>query len=837
MKKLFNKIGFLFKFAYKNMLYHPLRTILLALGFLGISMTILLTGSMHEMMCSYFYGQIEEKYQETDMIIEVSDTGDSRFFSIRNFNEQNISNIIKSYDAFFEFDVLVDIDETQSYVHVYASSLDSLNHISKAEIIEDELLDNQVIVTRSFADGNDLIIGDQLTLLASDSQKIFEVIEIVEDGHLFSGQSIFIDKQTSITFFLESLSPALESLPPSLLTNFYNKVYIELYEDENFLDAQSIFMNDEAFENLSYFQTYDLNQIDQNVKKATALFDAILIFIFAAIILVLETTLLVYFSDKKKMSSTIHLLGGKKSFSLTILFIELMIISLFSFILGVILVNQIFDIGLTYLGSFSIYQLSFKNLIWSLIVFSIVCVISIGFHIFKFRHKTDMSLMHIEGENKTAKLSTLVVSSVILVICYCLLQLDIVHQLIGAYRSIFMMLISILLLYGLTYLVLNLFKYIKVKSKKLTMLYLLFKQKLNKKQFYHFIAMNITVFLVVFLLVFTVSHLQQRIDRVSNEYQFDLIVTRMINDQEIIYQEISQMDEVIAVEQIAYYESVETNVENQFIEQVISINPNSIETFFNLNIEQSAIEDFTDLSSPHIILPQKYQAVYHLSIGDEIEITLDQTYQNISLQIAGFYQKEAIELAFVNFYAFDAYEDIDTNAMIVDADQKDVLENQLIESYGKQMVIIFDFNEQTITPLVAQMYKVKNYLTVIIGVLLISSMLSLFNHQAMLHLNIAPDDAKILTLGLSKKQLMIYETMQYAIVFVITSIMSAVVFLFLYFALEDFITLFNTYEHLQITSNVIFIGFAINALIAVMLMSYQIHSIKNLKTIDYIRTF
>jgi len=837
MKKLFNKIGFLFKFAYKNMIYHPLRTVLLALGFLGISMTILLTGSMHEMMYSYFYGEIEEKYQETDMVIEVSDTGDSRFFSIRNFNEQNISNVIKSYDAFFEFDVLVDIDKTQSYVHVYASSLDSLNHISKAEIIYDKLLDNQVIVTRSFADENLLVIGDQLTLLASDSQKIFEVIEIVEDGHLFSGQSIFIDKQTSITFFLESLSPTLESLPPSLLTNFYNKVYIDLYEGEDFLDVKSIFMNDEAFENLSYFQTYDLNQINQDVKKVTALFDAILIFIFAAIILVLETTLLVYFSDKKKMSATIHLLGGKKSFSLSILFIELFIISLFSFILGILMANQIFDIGLTYLGSFSTYQLSFKNLIGSLIVFSIVCVISIGFHIFKFRHKTDMSQMHIEGENKITKLSTLVIYTTILVILYCLLQLDMVNQLIGAYRSIFMMLISILLLYGLTYLALNLFKYIEVKSKKMMIIYLLFKQKLNKKQFYHFIAMNITVFLVVFLLVFTVSHLQQRIDRVSNEYQFDLIVTRMINDQDIIYQEISQMDEVIAVEQIAYYESVETNIENQFIEQVISINPHSIKTFFNLNIEQSSIEEFNDLLTPHILLPQKYETVYHLNVGDEVEITLDQTYQNISLKIAGFYQKEAIELAFVNFYAFDAYKDIDTNAMIIDADQKDILENQLIENYGKQMVIIFDFNEQTIIPLVAQMYKVKNYLTLIIGVLLISFMLSLFNHQTMLHLNIAPDDAKILTLGLSKKQLMIYETIQYAIVFVITSIISVAVFLSLYFALEDFITLFNTYEHLEIVPNVIFIGFIINALIWIMLMSYQMHSIKNLKTTDYIKTF
>jgi hypothetical protein len=837
MKKIFNKIGFLFKFSYKNILFHPLRSILLAFGFLGISITILLTVSMHQMMFTYFYGQIEEKYQETDMVIEVSDTGDSRFFSIRNFNEPNISNIIKTYDAFFEFDVLVDVNENQSYVHVYASTLESLNHISKAMITYDELEDDQVIVTQSFAEKNGLNVGDTLTLLASDSQKAFEVVEIVEDGHLFSGQSIFIDKQTSITFFLESLSPSLESLPPTLLTNFYNKVYVDLNDHQVFEDARTMFMSDEAFENLTYIQTYDLKQIDINVSKSTALFDAILIFIFGAIILVLETTLLVYFSDKKKTNSTIYLLGGKKSFSLSILFIELMFISVVSFVLSVLSVNRIYHIGLSYLGSDATFKLSIMDLVVSFVIFFIVFLISIGIHVFKFRGKTDVNQIHDEGEEKTIVLSKLGLTIFILLVLFVIFKLEIINQLIGSYQSLVVMILSMILLYLIVFFIVNLFKYIKVKTKKATIIHLLFKKKLNKKQFYHFISMNITVFLVVFLLVFTVNHLQERINRLSNEYQFDLIVTRMITDQNTIYNEISQMDDVEAIEQVAYFEYVETNVEDQLIEQVISIDPKDIDTFFNFNIDQASINAFSDLSIPHIILPQKYAAVNHLSVGDNIQITIDQTYKNISLKIAGFYEKEAIELAFINLYAFEDYDDIAYNSIIIDSSDKEILENQLIENYGKQMVIIFDFNEKIITPLTEQMHKVKNYFTVIVGILLISFILSLFNHQTMLNLNIAPDDAKILTLGLSKKRLAIYEIFQYFVLFIISVIISAMVFFSIYSVLADFITLFNTYERLHIAFSIFYIGFGINFVIWMIMMSYQMTSIKALEPINYIRTY
>jgi hypothetical protein len=461
----------------------------------------------------------------------------------------------------------------------------------------------------------------------------------------------------------------------------------------------------------------------------------------------------------------------------------------------------------------------------------------LGIHLHKFNRKQDIRQMQVEGEEKNIPVMKYLVSMLALIVFLIILKLNIIYRFIGSFRSAIFLLISSILMYLISFLAFNVLKMIKAKTKKLTILSLIIKQKLNKRQFYHYISMSVTVFLVIFLLIFTVFHLQKRIDNVSSEYTFDLIMTRMISDQEQIYEDVLDLEETLAAENIAYYEYVETNINQEYIEQVISIDPKTIDTYFNLDIDDEIIARFNHLDMPQIVLPLKYQEVYDLNVGDDISITLSQTYQHIELKIAGFYQKEAIELAFVNLYAFDTFEDIKYNAIMIDAINKDLLENQLIDSYGKNMVNVIDFDEETIQPLTQDMLKVKNYLTFIVGAMMISFIISLFNHATMLDLSLAHDHAKMVTLGLSKRQLIKYHILEQTLSFVILMTISSLTFLLIFSVLSEFITIFRTYEHLVLTPKTFLICIMLNAIIWIFLTIYQIYLLYKTKIIYYIRTF
>ncbi|MFA6800586.1 MAG: hypothetical protein WCR19_00600, partial [Acholeplasmataceae bacterium] len=505
-------------------------------------------------MFSFYYAKVEDVYQDTDMILEVSNQSDSRFFSISHFTDQEISQMIDDYDAFFEFDVLITHNQDKNYVHVFASDIASLKNISGANQIDIESLNsNEVIITKSYAQNNNLSISDTISIQASDTSKTFIIVDIIEDAHQFTGQSIFIDKNTSLSFFLESLSPLLASFPQTLLNRLYNRVYINLNSEYTYDAAADVFKTVDAYKALSYVETYNMAEINTNVDQATALFDVVIIFVFMAIVLVLETTLIVYFNDKKKMSGIIQILGGKKTFSLSVMLIELFIFELMALIFGKIFTNLIIKKGLTFLGSSRIYQLSQTQIIESCAMSIFVFVIFILIHFIKFKQDGDIKQLQDKGQEKNMHIVKQFIMVICAIVLYFVFKLTFVYSLIGKYCSIFQIVIALFVLYELSYLIINLLSLIKFKHKQFKIHQLLFNKMIHKKQFYHYISMVLTVFIMITLLLFTIDHMQNRIDRLTNEYQFDLVITRIMNNEDDVLQSVVQMEDVDDAVLVGYY--------------------------------------------------------------------------------------------------------------------------------------------------------------------------------------------------------------------------------------------------------------------------------------------
>ena len=837
MKKIWHKLFFILKFSYRNMMSNPLRTVLLWFGFLGVSLTLFLILSMNPMMFNYYLGRVEKRYQDVDMVVEVSSTGDARFFSTADFSEDDISNILKRYDAFFEFDILATTTNSETYVHVYASTLDSLSYISNQEITQSNLLDNEVIVTKSYALDNQLRIGDEITLNASDSFKTFKVIDIIKDDFMFQGSSIFIDKQTSISFFLESLSPTLAEFPPSLLTHFYNQVYIELNDDVTYDQAYNVFQNYIGYQSLNYIETYNIEQILTETNQMTALFDVILIFVFLAIILVLSTTLQVYFHEKKKMTGVIYVLGGKPRFSMSVMMIELITLSLIGYIGGWFITQKLINFGFTYLESSQSYKLSMKDIGLSLFIFFILILIATLYQVFKDMRHHEIRMLKDEGVEKEIHIKARIVIMITIVTIYATLQIPLFTSLLGLYRTFIEMILLGLFLFQSMILIVNLISMLKVDSKTLIRHKLLFKKLLNKRQFYQYLSTTMIVFLMTFLLIFASSYMKIRINRLDDEYQFDLIVTRIISEQDQIYQEISEIDQINHADKIGYFENVETNFINESIEQVVSMDINHIKYYFNFDINQSIIERFEQLTEPQILLPIRYQKIYDQQIGDHIYIDLGPNYLDEDFIIAGFYEKQGIELAFINLYPFEAFEQIKTNSILIDTSDKQQVKDLLIDTYGQKMIVINDYVEDVIYPMTSTMAKVVNYLTLLTTFLMLSFMVTLFNHTSLLEHIIAPDNAKIYTLGLSKKHIIKHQVFTQVIIYLCSLIITILVFYGLYRIFTPLLIIFKTYEYLVLTPQMFILAIIINTLLWASIVYFQAVLVKKTEIIDYIRRF
>lgn len=828
MKNIIDKSFFILKLVFKNLIEHPLRSILIGLGFFGLFIALFTTISMDSLMYQYYVGQIEDIYHDFDVEMSVDQYGDQRFFSVRDLSETEISDQIKSYHPFFEFDVLAINNTASSYVHVFASDIPNLEKISNQDILIDALLENEVIITQTYAKTYEINIGDTMTLYASDDQRVFVVKEIVEDQYLFSGYSIFIDKNTSFSFFLASLSPTLEGFPEILLRNLYNHVYIDLYDTSSYQTLSDTLQDYSDFNDLSIRQIYDEVEINKDVKEMTSLFQVILWIVFSTILLVLSTTLKVFSFDKQKFRSTLHLLGAHQRFSFMIISIELFLLIVISFICSIIATNYLIFSGYAYLESSASYRLSVVDMFY---VFTIILVVTgFTFHMHQQRYKkrSDISHLYIEIDHKRMKGKKDFIGLVLLAFMYVMVVFIIKEQKI----SVIFAMLSII---GLSYLGSKICVYVIWWSiKRFQILYLFIKKSLNKNQFYHLLMMQLTIFIVIFLLVFTIAHLNRRTDTFINETDFDLVLTSVTGDIDEIYTDLQFNQLVIEVDPFDQYTYVEINEIQQHIETLISIDPQKIDTYFNFDISQDVLASFHDDTTPKIILPRIYEEVYHQQSGQFIHLKINENYQNINVQIAGFYEKEAIEVAFINLYAFDTYAPLTNYQLVIKSTDKAQLKSELIKDYASQMMVISDYEKEVIEPLYHDMKLVRNYLSYIIVFMIISFIVSLFNHYTMMFYQDIYDHSKLYAMGMSKQSFIGYVIKSQLLIFIGLLFTAMVIFMMFIQVLPDFITLFNVYERIVLNVEVLIIGSLINFLVFMILVIYQMLLIKKSKYMQYL---
>ena len=807
MKKSLNRLNFFLRFIFKNIISSPLKSILMMIGFLGIFVSLILAFSMKDFFTSYYYGKLEETYEDYDLIMSVSPLGQTRFFSVSSFNaDEQIQDAINKKAMFFEFDVLLQKnDDIKTYVHVKASNLDMLKSINEYVSYPTELLDDEMIITESLALAMDIKINDDVYIEISNEQKTFVVVDIIKDDMLFSGEQIFIDKSEGLPFFLSALSSSLESLNPALLTNIYNRIYLDVKDSYDIDEVSLLIQSKEPYRLLTYELTIDDEAINQFIQRnITAFFMIISISLFA-IIFVLKTTLEVYFHEKKQIYATIHILGGKKRFSVAVVMMEMLFFFIIAFLIAVFLTQQIIYIGLNYLSSNLVYQINQTHIFYAAILALILLGVVVYYYFKKFYQTSDIrSLNQLDLENDMS-MSVRIGTTIILITIYLILSFTNIKPLFMGYQVIFMLVVIIyLLVYAIEIIFYGLKRYWYQKHQDKTIYYHL-KTMLTKRTFKHYLHLVLIAFLTVLLLVFANTYMIDRKDAYQETYQVDLMVINITKNYDDKYLDIKAMDEVKEISKAGLFQQVKTTDENQSIRELISMDPNDISAYFKTNIEPEALSDLNKVTKLYIILPDRYTFLYDYQIGDTIEIYVNGKYKEQTFEIAGFFEKQLGDLAFTNMHHVYDEDDI-FNIFLVNAkEDKTLLKNDLFDQYHQDLIQVIDVDEK-LAPLIFEMIQVTNYITFILAIIILCFVVALMNHSVLLYHDMKEVYARMIILGINHKQMKKSLVQLFIYIFIVLAIVSMIGYVLISLEMANLAILFGEYEPIRFSVKPLWLG-------------------------------
>ncbi|MBU1093896.1 MAG: hypothetical protein KKH01_05490 [Firmicutes bacterium] len=811
MKKTINRFGFSFRFAFKNLTRFRLRSILLIFSFIALFVTILLGASTQMFLTSYYYGELENKYREIDFSMGITLNSDLRFFSIRPLTDApDLDTVVDDYAPFFEMDTLVEINGTKQYVKTMASTLDQFAKISNPIHYTNTTLDNdEVIITESLATTYQLNHGDTITLYLGDLTKDYSIVDIVEDGGLFEGGTIYLNKDGSLSFFLTALSPSLGSLSHVFLTNFYNQVYFDVKTGITNEEAMDYVSSITQFSNLKFQLSIDEQALDQMIRRNVSFFNLIIVIVFLVILLVMQTTFMLYFEEKKKGFAVVDLLGGSHLFSYGVVLIEILIFFILSLTASVFITNAVIQKGLIFVGSSANYQLDFSTIFWCAAATLLIYTVTSLYYFIHFNKESSIHQTMTQGIEKQMRWIPQLTLFFLSFALYFLAKLEILYQFIGNYTSVIQTVSSFAILFTSAFIMFNLFSKLQKIKKKPLIFTLQLKILLAKKSFYQYVSVMLVCFVSIFLLVLANDHMDQRMNNYENEFKIDFVLTNFISRYDETYTQIVALDTVDQASKVGYLQNIEFTTFEQNLNSLISIDPQAISNYFNFELSDESLISLENTDYLTIILPERFKYLYNMTIGDEIQLNLSPLHSDEVFVVGGFFKKEIGDMAFTNLHLFSIYDDISQNAIFVNSiSDKASLQNQLINLYSKNMVYVLDF-QLIVDEKLDQMRTATDYLTIILSTIIACFVLSIFNHSILLLGQMKDTYARFYVLGFSKQKmffLLIKESLAMYVILAISSIFS---FVLISNQLSSLILISGEYEPVQFEMHSLWTGFLV----------------------------
>lgn len=782
-----------------------------------MSIIILLGLSAPVFMESYYYDDMVKPFGENNIVMKVSENTPTRYFSVRQLKEYpNLDTIIKKWTPLFEINTLVGYSAyDKQYTKVVASELEHFSSInSHLNYQSSQLGDSEAIITKTLASKHNLTLGSTLTLYVGTSAKLYYVVDIVKDDGLFQNNSIFINKQDSLMFFLNALNPDLVIPNPQFLTNLYNTVYFETESNISTHDGIDVITSIHEYKLLETTPTVDYAFVKQLVDRSLSIYRVIISMIFIAIIVVIQSTYLMYFESRKKQFAVINILGGRVNYSYLITMIEFFIFYVAAMLISNIGSSLIMNLGFEYIGIDQVITITVLHRLIGAIVLAVIFILISTFYFHQFQKSSSVVSSVDQGDESFLSRKSILV--VLFVGIFGYLAVSIVQLLSPKlyYLSIVSVILSVILLFFGSFAIVH-FVIQSLKSNiKFTFFKLQLQMLVQKKTFYQYTIITLISILSIFLLVLTNTHMERRIDQTNKDYKTDYIMTNIVSKFDVVLQEVMEMDSVSEADPVYLARNVVINENQQVVPQLLAIDPTKINSHYGYEINNVIIESLMQHENA-VMLPKRYEMLYHFSTGDFISLYISRENKNLDFVIVGFYENNIGNIGFVNLTNLEDNHQIQPNTIFVkEKDQFFGLREALIERYSKHLIVIIDNNE-IIENYVSQVRVNTNYMIYIISIMIVCFVFSIISYTSMLFEDMKVIYRKSMVIGASKRlfiKQIFYETILFVSIFIGVSIG---VFLLISKELSLIVLMFGEYEPIEVGSKTVIMGVAIAFIVVI----------------------
>lgn len=797
---MFERVLFSFRVAFKNIVHFKIRSLLMIFSFISLTLVVLLGLSMEPFVKEFYYGELTSKYRSIDFKMGVSENTTTRFFSLAALQSSSFEEVVDEYIPFFEMDTLAQgaLPE-KTYVKVFASSLPHLKKIAGSVAYPNSSLAfNEAIITKSLSDEFGLGLGDLISLFVGENSKQYVIVDVLDDDGLFDGRCVFLNKEGSLLFFLGALNPDLAGLNPLFLTNIYNKVYFSVKDEIEINTAIAHVQRISAYEKLDFSVAIDQKMIDQLIKRSVTVFNVIIILVFLAVFLVMQTTFLLFFDGKKRMISVVGILGGKRFFSFQVLMMEMLLIFLISSWASVGLANFIINQGFAFIGSRVQYIVQTNHVLFGLIFVGLIFFITALYFFHRFGQKSDVEQTKEEGK----ELSLHPIRSAIVGIVAFALYIGLETFNTGEGNYSILPGVRIVLVVVMTYFSVLLIFWLLAKtsrrqgSKKFHDFYM--KVLFGKRAYLQMMLVTLISFSSILLLVEETDHMNRRIETMKSEILVDFTLSNFIARFDSTLSEIRTFNHVESADPAMMMRKVRLLEADVQIDAVVSMNPDAIPLYFNVGLEDEHLMSLKNTTEAVILLPMRFKALYGFEVGDVVTIGISAANLEDSFVIAGFFEKQFGNLAFFNIRDLSEYETLKDNAILVRAaDSKNALKEGLINRYSKNLVFVLDNQEMTMKT-AEEASRTTEYLIFTISVMIGCFVLAIFNHTVLLFEQMKPSFSRFYVTGASKKILMRSVLMEQFFALVLLTVLSIVAVWLISENLVGLILYFGEYEPIQL---------------------------------------
>ncbi|MDP2426459.1 MAG: ABC transporter permease [bacterium] len=749
-----NKVLFTFRFSYRNLTVSLARSLLMMFALFVASTILLIVTNTHHAFYQVHENRAIEQYGPIDIVITYDSNSTSRLVNQRIIAEKYATSV-EQYSVFFNFYTLATFNNEVDYVQVFSSNDVGYYHLFSA--LPPTLSPSEMVITDDFAISNNLVVNSSIELSILGESYVYTVKEIVPQRYMFSGKSIYINKN--------DLLHTLFSLPQ--LNNLGNTLYLNVLPHVNIDDFLHDLQAEAAFESYYIFRSVDPLLISQSTNYYASVLFGIGLFGLFAIGYVIHSLIPLFKSDYQAQLGVVKSLGQNITWMVPI-WLSQFAIYLLVIPLSVYSAQAFYQESASRAGVFSEINLH-------PILSAIAIAILIGFVILEFFTLIHSFSRHSSVSQSLDKRRMAIKPSKVqgVVLLVFLILLHIFNPFSEGVQALLLIVVCILLsLYIIDH---GFYLWNHLLKKKKNYFHLVSLPLLKESTVFHN-AMKVTVLSIIIILIALTTSLMidKEIVTLQNQTKVDYYLSNLFDYSPSLKEEIALHEEVEQIDEAIIFRHIVIDVLNKpkKMSFMVSTSFDKLQTYFDFTYIGNVSEAMNDSQVLAVLLPISLAKAHQLQIGDFLDIQLGDKLGIKTFMMAGFIDTDYDNIMITNLFINEESRLLQSvNGLLVNTIDGGTFKQDMIRTYSSQMMVVIDLEEMT-QSVATQVRSLVDFAINISIMLVIAFGIVIMNNSRVVFYQLKSEYTVFLSLGLPKKQLLKHVFIEFVMMSLLIGIVS-----------------------------------------------------------------